>query len=79
MAIKLTPKEIEDAIFAQLHPDRLKVAWLVDHAFPIVGEQPNDADINAALLRLQERPNVVAFGDVTNWLFSEMKRAESRA
>jgi hypothetical protein len=78
MATKLTPTEIEDAIFAQLYPERLKVAWLVGHAFPIAGEQPNEADINAALLRLQVWPNVESYGNVTKWRSSEMRRVESK-
>jgi hypothetical protein len=78
MGTKLTQKEIEDAIFAQLYPDRLKVSWLVGHAFPIAGEQPNEGDINAALLRLQAWPNVETFGNVTKWRSSEMRRVGSK-
>jgi hypothetical protein len=78
MATKLTPKEIEDAIFAQMYSNRLKVAWLVGHAFPIAGEQPNEVDINAALLRLQIWPNVESFGNVTKWRSSEMRRVETK-
>jgi hypothetical protein len=77
MANTLTSKEIEDAIFAQMHPDRLKVAWIVGHAFPIAGEQPSEADINAALLRLQTWPNVETFGNVIKWRSSEMRRVYS--
>ncbi len=78
MAIKLTIEEIEAAIFSQMHPDRLKVAWLIGHAFPKIAEQPDDADIDSALLRLKIRSDVEAFGDITNWRYSEMRRVESK-
>jgi hypothetical protein len=72
----MTIEAIENAIFAQLYPDRLKVAMLVAKAFWRAAEEPSVDDINTALKQLSARSDVECFGNILNWRYSEMRRVD---
>jgi hypothetical protein len=67
--------EIEEALFAQIRSQQLKVAMIVALA---LGWGVNDADaarIDLAFERLVSDKKVVGFGTISNWRHSEVARA----